>query len=320
MSSSGKYKIHRDEEDIESVASTGSSKEFQPDTSALIQSSGFCGIIVNVLVSALFLFLPLLLGFFTVDPQTHVLVIFWGKLVSVHTTPGLHWYWPFGRTLRTLPTSTQTLDIKKSTVVDRNGNPIVVAAIVTFKLVNTVKAALDVKNYEDFLERQAVTVLKRVCSLYPYEATDGKSLQSESEEVSMRMVRLLQEKANIAGAKIVSFELADLQYAPEIASGMLVRQQAQALIDARKTIVEGAVAIVSHAIEELGETGIKISEKEQGRLVSNLLAVICSDTHVQPVFSLSENVNEEKDNEEGEWKKQMVATLNRIAINTAPKG
>jgi hypothetical protein len=90
-----------------------------------------------------------------------------------------------------------------------------------------------VKDYSNYLERQSLAVLKRVCSMYPYECRSGKSLQSESAEVSAIMVRLLQEKADVAGCRVVSYELADLQYAPEIAPGMLVRQQAEALVEAR---------------------------------------------------------------------------------------
>lgn len=93
----------------------------------------------------------------------------------------------------------------------------------------------DVANYSKYLEKQSLAVLKRVCSMYPYECHTGKSLQSESAEVSQLMVRLLQEKADVAGARIISYELADLQYAPEIAPGMLVRQQAEALIQARQS-------------------------------------------------------------------------------------
>lgn len=93
----------------------------------------------------------------------------------------------------------------------------------------------DVAYYSSYIESQALAVLKRACSLYPYECRTGKSLQSESREVSALLVQLLQEKADVAGVRIVSFELADLQYAPEIAPGMLVRQQAQALIEARNS-------------------------------------------------------------------------------------
>jgi len=104
------------------------------------------------------------------------------------------------------------------------------------------------------------------------------------------MINALQPKADIAGVKILGFELTDLQYAPEIAQGMLVRQQAQALLDARKIIVEGATTIVTGAMQQLAQTGIKLDAKEQTRLVSNLLAVICSDSKVTSTFSISESV------------------------------
>eukprot|EP01090_Pellita_catalonica_P006466 TRINITY_DN16691_c0_g1_i1.p1 TRINITY_DN16691_c0_g1~~TRINITY_DN16691_c0_g1_i1.p1 ORF type:complete len:344 (+),score=50.47 TRINITY_DN16691_c0_g1_i1:49-1032(+) len=289
-------------------------------SNSVVQRPGIMGILINFFVMVLTLFLGMLFGFYTVAPQQHVLIIFFGKLVKVQKNPGLHWYWPFGRSTIAVPICVQTLDIKKSTVVDQNGNPIVVAGVVTFNLVNTTKAALDVKSYEEFLSRQSLAVLKKSCSMYPYEARNGKSLQSESGEVSALMVRLLQRKADLAGANIISFELADLQYAPEIASGMLVRQQAQALVDARKVIVDGAVSIVMHAISNLSECGITLKTSEQSRLISNLLAVICSDAHVQPVLSLTEGVNEEDTAAQAESMHQMIGMLQKIAANTTPKG
>jgi len=104
------------------------------------------------------------------------------------------------------------------------------------------------------------------------------------------MMAILQQKANIAGVSILGFDLTDLQYAPEIAQGMLVRQQAQALLDARKIIVEGATTIVTGAVQQLAQNGIKLDVRDQTRLVSNLLAVICSDSKVVPMFSISESV------------------------------
>jgi len=284
---------------------------------AKIESPSFFAVLLNILFIILALFLPLLMGFFTVAPQEHGLVVLLGKLVSVKRKPGIYWSLPFGRTIIRIPTSTQTLDIKKSTVVDKNGNPIVVAGVVTFVLVDTLRAAFDVINYTHYLERQSLAALKRVCSMYPYEAKDGKSLQSEATEVSERMVAFLQSRADVAGAKIVSYELADLQYAPEIASGMLVRQQAQALVAARRTIVEGAVGIVTTAIDQLSEKGIKLGDREQSRLISNLLAVICSDTHVQPVFSLSDK--EDSTEHSDQFRQQMLSTLQQINYNTRPK-
>jgi len=242
-----------------------------------------------------------------------------GSLVDVVTAPGLHWFPGIGRTIKYIPTSTQTLDIKKTTVVDRNGNPIVVAGVVTFVLTDTVKAAFDVLDYNSYIEKQAFSVLKRVCSMYPYECKTGKSLQSETGEVCATMVSLLQEKSNVCGATVISYELTDLQYAPEIAAGMLVRQQAQALVEARFTIVEGAVNIVTDAIERLRDKGIAFRENEQGKLISTLLAVICGDAHVTPTFSISESVGGEDSGKDSESQEKMMALLTRIALNTTPK-
>jgi len=134
------------------------------------------------------------------------------------------------------------------------------------------------------------------------------------------MVSLLQRKADTCGAKIVSYELADLQYAPEIASQMLVRQQAEALVEARHTIVDGAVAIVTSAVEKLRDNGIAFRDSEQTRLVSNLLAVICGDAHVTPTFSISDQGEEHSNEEAEENQKKTLEMLQRIVLNTAPKG
>jgi hypothetical protein len=316
--SEGTRLIDDDEEDeVEQVGIDIAPSASQRPTE--IQDTSIFGVIVNLILFVLLWFMPLFGIFFTVAPQQHALVVFWGRLVRVYKKPGLYYFWPFGRSVQYIPTSLQTLDIKKSTVVDRNGNPIVVAGVVTFQLIDTIKAAFDVIDYPHYLERQSLAVLKRVCSMYPYECKTGKSLQSESKEVSRLMVQLLQQKADLAGARIVSYELADLQYAPEIAAGMLVRQQAEALVEARHTIVDGAVQIVSGAVTKLGETGLHLQDREQSRLVSNLLAVICSDSHVTPTFSISESNNEEKAEESEEYKKAMLESLRRIIVNTTPK-
>jgi len=295
-----------------------SAEEAASTTRAQVEWPSPLGLLLNILLYLCTGLLLLPFSFYTVDPQQHALVLFWGSLVRVTKQPGLHWYPLFGRWVTHIPTGVQTLDIKKSTVVDRNGNPIVVAAVVTFQVVDSVRAAFDVRGYADYLERQSLAVLKRVCSMYPYECKSGKSLQSESAEVSSIMVRLLQEKANVAGCRIVSYELADLQYAPEIAPGMLVRQQAEALVDARHTIVDGAVQIVTSAVAKLAENGVHLNDAQQARLVSNLLAVICGDAHVTPTFSVSEG-NEEDKEEEEQFRKQMSSLLSQIALNTTPR-
>jgi len=233
---------------------------------------------------------PFLTSAFILKPKEEIIIQFWGKLHKVYKTPGVHWYNTFGRTLIRISTKTQTLDIKKTTVVDANGNPIIVSGIVTFVIVDSIKAAFGVTNVGNFMERQATATMKKVCSRYPYESKDGVSLHTEADQVSKEMVDALQQKAATCGIKVLSYELADLQYAPEIAQGMLVRQQAQALLDARKVVVEGAVSIVTDAAHKLGQSGITLSREEEARMVSNMLTVICSDAKVQSTFSISENV------------------------------
>jgi len=195
-------------------------------------------------------------------------------------------------------------------------NPIIVSGVATFRIVNTVKAAFDVENVNDYMERQAMATLKKICSRYPYESKDGVSLQTEAEQVSKEMIAALQRKAEICGVKVTSYELADLQYAPEIAQGMLVRQQAQALLDARKVIVDGAVTIVTTAMMKLAETGIILNESAQTRLVSNLLAVICSDARVQPMFSVG---HEKEDSDGGEVNKEILKTLQQLNAFMIPR-
>jgi len=268
--------------------------------------------ILNLLIMPI-LFLPLWMSFFTVNPQEEALVQFWGKLNKVYRKPGIYWYNLFGRNIIKLSTRTRTIDIKKTTVVDANGNPIIVSGVATFKVVDTIKAAFDVENVDDYMNRQAMATLKKVCSKYPYEHKDGVSLQTEADQVSKEMAAALQKKAAICGAKVLSYELADLQYAPEIAQGMLVRQQAQALLDARKVVVDGAVIIVTTAVARLAESGIRLDPKEQARLISNLLAVICSDARVQPQFSISESVDSSSASQE--TSNEMLKLLQQINTN-----
>jgi len=156
-------------------------------------------------VAAVTVLLGILPWVIVVPPKTHKLAVFWGTLARVYTEPGIYLLPMMGRKLTVIPTAVQTLEIHRSTVLDRNGNPIVVSGVVTFVITDSIRAAFDVINYRGYLENQAVAVLKRVCSKYPYECRTGKSLQSESEEVSRLLVRDLQEKADAAGGRVLSF-------------------------------------------------------------------------------------------------------------------
>jgi len=279
---------------------------------ARVQSLSFLDVIISLFLNLLLLpvMLTPLWGFFTVAPQEEALITLFGRLVKVCRHPGIYWFSWIGRKTIRISTATQTIDIKKTTVVDSNGNPVIVSGVVTFRIVDTIRAAFDVTGVNAFLEKQAVATLKKVCSKYPYESKDGHSLQREPEIVYRESVSALQKKGDTCGAQIISVELADLQYAPEIAQGMLVRQSATALLDARKTVVEGAVGIVTDAMKALASSGVKMTEREQARLASNLLAVICSDAKVQPVFSLSENVEAQEQN--SNTQAELLKTLQSI--------
>ena len=169
-----------------------------------------------------------------------------------------------------------------------NGNPIEISAVVVYRVQDTYSAALSVANYHVFIEDQAGAVVKRVASKFPYEAADSTKpcLKKESDEVTEQFIAELQEAVNPAGIRVLNVRLNDLTYAPEIAQAMLMRQQAMALIDARKTIVEGAVEIVRDAVGQLNEAGLEVAAAERDELISNLLVVLCSGERAQPVLQV----------------------------------
>ena len=231
-------------------------------------------------------------------------------------------------------TAVQSIEIAKVKVVDVRGNPLMVSGVVTFQIIDTKKAALDVKFWQAYLNTQAgqhtlhsiqhtthntrntrtgscrhgvspaahlytvcvhccipfisEVVLKQICSSHPYESRlQGEdSLKSEASKVRREIVQLLQAKVTLAGVHVMNFEFKELSYAPEIAGSMLVRQQAEALIEARQVVVEGGVRIAWEAITHLRSAGLTISDTEASRLASNLVLTICSESRVTPTIQL----------------------------------
>ena len=272
-------------------------------------------IVLTTILSILFFPVTLLVSWLVVSPQQEVVLLRWGKFSKLVRDPGLSWVNVWGRKAIRISTKQQAIEVHRTVVADGNGNPIVVAAVVTFRFVDSKRAALNVEDAPGFVRTQAMAVLKQVASRYPYEsATHEVSLKSETAGIAKEMREILQSKVVAAGAEIASFELSDLSYAPEIARSMLVRQQAQALVDARKVIVDGAVQIVHHAIELLGENGHKLQPSEEARLVSNLLVVICGESHVQPTVSMQSG-----DQRDAGGDDKMRSLLETIAKNTTPK-
>ena len=250
--------------------------------------------LISWTLGIIFLPITILGSWVVVQPQEEKIILFWGKVRAILRTQGLHFYLLWGRSVLTISTKKQAIELHKTTVADKNGNPINIAAVCTYQVRDTLKAALSVENYDLYLRTQAMAVLKQVASKYPYESPDGHCLKAEAAAIGKEMVDVLQQKVDSAGINVVSFELSDLSYAPEIAQAMLVRQQAQALVDARKIVVEGAVGIVHDAILHLDQSGIRISDATKAKIVGNLLAIICADSRVQPTYSIQEAASSEE--------------------------
>jgi len=257
-------------------------REFQAD-----ELEGQFEFWIVVIVSILFP--PILLaGFIILGPRHEIVVLRFGKYVKTLKKQGICWIHPVGRQLHRISTQDDTLEIHGTTVVEKNGNPIQISAVVVYRVENTYKAAVDVQSYRSFLADQAGAVVKRVASRYPYESADDNipCLKKESETVEAAFVEELQKAVNPAGIRVLNVRLNDLTYAPEIAQAMLMRQQALALIDARKTIVEGAVEIVQDAVGRLQAANLEVLPEHRDQLVSNLLVVLCSGERAQPVLAV----------------------------------
>ena len=186
---------------------------------------------------------------------------------------------------------TMTLNNDKQKINDSLGNPIIIGIVVIWRVVNTAKAMFNVDNYTEFLSIQCDSALRNIVRLYPYDITrddsdNEKSLRSSSQEVSDKLKNEIQSKVEIAGLEIAEARITHLAYAPEIASAMLQRQQASAVIDARQLIVEGAVSMVEMALSQLSEREIvNLDEERKAAMVSNLLVVLCGNKDAQPIVN-----------------------------------
>jgi membrane protease subunit (stomatin/prohibitin family) len=186
-------------------------------------------------------------------------------------------------------TAAQSVDLPNQKMVDANGNPLQVSAMLVYNVKDSFKATISVQNYREFVMQQAQAVLKQVVSRHPYESPDHKatSLKTEGKQIGRELVDALQEKVDQAGVHIQSFQFNEMSYAPEIASQMLKRQQAVALVQARSAIVEGAVETAYGAIVAMEQKGIKFSTEGKEKLVTSLLTVMCSEHDATPTVQVS---------------------------------
>ncbi|HJS46725.1 MAG TPA: SPFH domain-containing protein [Gemmatimonadales bacterium] len=241
---------------------------------------------VLLLLVALVLAL-LLVGLFVVHPNEGKVLTLFGRYVGTVREPGLWWVNPF-IVRKAISLRVRNFETQKLKVNDNHGNPIEIASVVVWKVVDTAEAMFEVDDYEHFVKVQSEAAVRGLATAYPYDAHGAGevALSTHQDEVSKRLLTEVQDRLEKAGVQVIEARISHLAYAPEIASAMLQRQQASAIIAARRKIVEGAVGMVENALELLAEKKVvELDPERRAAMVSNLLVVLCSERGTQPVVN-----------------------------------
>lgn len=242
-----------------------------------------------------------LCGLKIINPKEALVLALFGNYYGTLKKEGFFWVNPFVTAInptrsdmtkareKKVSLKAMTLDNKKQKVNDAMGNPVEIAAVVIWQVVNPTKAVINVENYKSYLSIQCDSIIRNTARKYPYDTAEGgdeKSLRGSSQEIADIMCAELQKKVDNAGIQILEVRITHLAYAPEIASAMLQRQQAAAIIDARQKIVEGAVGMVEMALDKLNQNQIvELDEERKAAMVSNLLVVLCGNKDAQPIVN-----------------------------------
>jgi len=226
-------------------------------------------------------------GFFTVNPNEGRVLQFFGSYIGTVRDPGLRWANPL-YTKKRVSLRVRNFETSKLKVNDNRGNPIEIAAVVVWKVIDTAEAVFEVDDYINYVHVQSEAAVRNLATNYPYDAFEENevSMVGHLPEISEHLKKENQDRLTTAGIEIIESRISHLAYAPEIAQAMLRRQQAAAIIAARRKIVEGAVGMVDHALGELSAKGIvELDEERKASMVSNLLVVLCSESETQPVIN-----------------------------------
>ena len=280
-----------------------------------ISNSGTLGPTLTglVVIASIFIFLAtvtLMIGLMAVAPNEARVLLLFGEYRGSVVESGFYWVNPFltkrkiSLKVRNFETGSTTSPERKdaagqivqhrtrshgrpSKVNDRDGNPIEISAVVVWKVVDTAEACFEVDDYEDFVAVQSEAALRSMATRHPYDSEDHEiSLRGSTQEISDQLESDIQDRLQKAGVQVIEARISHLAYASEIAAAMLQRQQAQAVVAARTKIVEGAVSMVEMALEELSSKHIvELDDERRAAMVSNLLVVLCSDRHTQPVVN-----------------------------------
>ncbi|HOG29600.1 MAG TPA: SPFH domain-containing protein [Vicinamibacterales bacterium] len=227
------------------------------------------------------------LGFFVVNPNEAKVLQIFGKYVGSVKSPGLRWANPFF-SKRRISQRIRNFETTRLKVNDREGNPIEIAAVVVWKVVETAEACFEVDDYNNYVHVQSEAALRNLSTSYAYDShvEHQMSLRGNTAEVAAHLKTEIQDRLAKAGVEVIEARISHLAYAPEIAAAMLQRQQASAIIAARTRIVEGAVGMVEMALDRLNEKAIvTLDEERKATMVSNLLVVLCGERAAQPVVN-----------------------------------
>ena len=228
-----------------------------------------------------------LVGLYTVEPnQARVLQLF-GAYKGSDRVPGLRWANPFYTTAK-ISLRTRNFETGKLKVNDSSGNPVEIAAVIVWRVIDSAEAIFNVEDFVDYVTVQSEAALRSLATGYPYDAHEEgeQSLSGDTGEISDKLCVEVQQRLEKAGIEVIETRISHLAYAPEIAAAMLQRQQASAVVAARQKIVEGAVGMVEQALEEIADKDVvPLDDERKAAMVSNLLVVLCSDRHTQPVIN-----------------------------------
>ena len=228
-------------------------------------------------------------GFFIVNPNSSKVLLLFGAYKGSVKENGFFWTIPFY--IRSeVSLRARNFESDKIKVNDKIGNPVLISVILVWKVMDTFKASFEVDNYENFVKVQTDSAVRKLAGTYPYDHFEDEradiTLSSNFEQVNNNLEKEISERLEMAGLHVIEARIAYLAYAPEIAQAMLRRQQATATVAARFKIVEGAVGMVENALQMLSKKGIiSLDEERKAAMVSNLLVVLCGDSHVEPVIN-----------------------------------
>ncbi len=228
-------------------------------------------------------------GFMAIEPNSSRVMTLFGEYVGTIKESGFFYANPFF-TKKRVSLRAVTLDVPMIKVNDKQGNPIMIGSVVVYRVKDTFKAAFAVEHYPDFIKTQSEAAVRKLAGMYSYDNLEDEdatvTLRSGLEEVNHQLAQEISERLAIAGIEVIEARISNLAYATEIASAMLQRQQATAIVAARSKIVEGAVGMVEMALEQLSSKQIiHLDEEKKAAMVSNLLVVLCGDRNVSPVVN-----------------------------------